>query len=387
MWITDNDNTFDVQNDLAFILPENLRDKSFELTSVYMTTFSLDTRYLIRVLYSLDAIHLIKDNKVHVFYDAFSRSKGQGIVQEISEKYLHGIRQEKGAYHPKVILLRYKNQTDKNDIRYTLLVMSKNLTDSMLIDAFACVCGKVGAFSEEVKVNGEKVSEFFKSVFNECQSSDVQTVLNELRETDFRQENGGGVNFLNAKEVSGKIEEIKEKSKIIVVSPFLSDEIVGNISNNLEMLVSTYNGFSGLSKLKKDFVEKTRIFPLDTPLHAKIYSWWDDEDKQAHWIVGSSNATNNGLGINQQSGNTEFNIEFCTDESEYKRFLDLFQNSEKATHEKYEDNTETFEAAKHLKSFLNKVIIECRFDKDEKNINVRFEPRLLMRKYHLPSIR
>lgn len=373
-------NELDIQNDLTAVIPKELRTEDFELTAAYLTTFSLDTSYLIKVLDSLGALHLIRDGKVHIFYDAFSRSVGQSSTQSISEKYLHAIK-EKGAYHPKVILLRYQKKDKENDIRYAITVTSKNLTDSMLIDAFACAHGKVEESPNNS--NGNKVADFFKHVFTKSYIiGEHQYLLDELKRTDFIQSNGSEIHFLTAREVSDRI---KDKSDMIVVSPFLSDGFINSIEkDNLKMLVSTNNGFSGLKKeTVKDLDSKTRVFPSDT-LHAKIYCWLDKEDEKAHWIVGSSNATNNGCDIHRKSNNKEFNIEFCTEKSEYNAFTEMFDKSRQASPELCDDNAEAFNAAKHLRDFLGKVNIECSMRSEKKYIcSIQQKPKISFDGYNV----
>ncbi|MCH5194280.1 MAG: hypothetical protein J1F11_09985 [Oscillospiraceae bacterium] len=343
MWLK-SEKKPDIQNDLASLLPDEIKadeGKGYVLTDAWLTSFSLDTGYLYDILYSLykpdtsNTLKLIEieNKRLHVFYDKYEKSTEDSIGMAELRGCLHPVGLVKtggashpGAFHPKVILLRYENKNDKK-IRYVIFVMSRNLAHSNLMDAFSAAWGDV----TDKPANGKKVSEFFENCAGKAGMRSFGTKIRKELETVNFMMNGQSVSFLTEKEVFNKIQN---KENLIVISPFLAKEFIDNMNAELKLLVSTAYGFGSIHTDRNDSAPDKYILFKDKndklDLHAKIYCWKDPEQKtssgtaagekaprKAHWIVGSSNATGSGCGIGGSSGNIEFNMMFSTDADEY----------------------------------------------------------------------
>lgn len=359
MWDMENK----LNDDLSAFLPDL---SGYELTDAILTTYSLDTEYLEGVLFSLKAIKLVKKDRVHVFYDKYSRSEGQGENQVISERFLHAIdwsvKGKSYSFHPKIILLRYKKE-DK--IRYVIFVMSRNLAESNLLDCYAVASGDVS----EDKANGQHISDFFDSFSDSKFKGEEKYIFDELSRTTFIT-NNEKVKFMKADEVYSRLDEIKNDKGLVIVSPYLSKSFIDKFPN-IRMLVSTRHGFSRLKILDKSLYEKCRLFSADRlELHAKIYAWKDEDEKKAHWIIGSSNATASGM-----LSNVEYNMEFCTDIGVFCKFLKLFENCtfniDDIDFESDKTNTR-----KILCDILKSTDIKCKENNGEYECHISFSKKL-----------
>lgn len=392
-------------NELYIIksLTDKIRElrKNYILDEVYLTTFSLDYDQLQKVLYDIDALGIVAEEKVNVYYDMADKTINPHNSKILSSKNLHGIivdnsiRKTLYAFHPKVILMRYiqKEKDDNSSVRYIAGIFSKNISNSMLLDTYALTYGDVDHKSYQ---NVMGMSEFWKQVFeyshnadNEALSDKEDNILEELKHTCFylageENEPKIDVEFLNAKDVKEEITHNKEN--MIVVSPFLSDLIINEI--NIKKLVTTVNGLKSL--YSKDTIEAikdcTYVLPEDKlstetdntdnkGLHAKIYCYkeYSENKKKTEtvWILGSSNATNNGMGEN-----IEYNIKFKTQEEDYVQFDKLLENNLRKLNKldldiiSSHDNSEkcNFDARKYFYEFVKNIDINCRYT-DKKDVN------------------
>lgn len=371
-WI--NNNELDIKNTFERFIPEEFN--GFTATDAFLTTYSLDTDILGDILYQLKILNLVGKDKVNVFYDFNSRcmeksskdNKGSYIGTFIRESRLHGIRltdnEKIYAFHPKMILIRYiKEET----VKYLTIISSKNISDSDLVDAYAVAWGEVAGENE--KNNGKALSDIWSSILNKAGMT--HDITEELKKVSFAV-NGKEVEFFDAK---GVYDRISKLDKLTVVSPFLSDGIVNGL-NNIELLVSDCYGYSMLDNLKFngsncDKPECHVFSKHDTQnLHAKIYCWEisdskkeaETKNKEAYWIIGSSNATVNGLNKTGKSKNIEFNIGFKTDIKELEDFREYMRGLPELTQNDYNYSKSNFSADKSVdlfSVFCNEAEIEC----------------------------
>lgn len=367
----------EIDNSYRKIVPtEWLAEKGYRSPSeVFLTTFSLDMQQLRQLLYELDALDLVGEKKVHVFYDESARSSENSEMQILSSEVMHGISIHGFAFHPKVILLRYENQTGKTG--YVVIVASRNITRSKNLDAYAVACGVVG---EQIEKNGERFSEFWKNVFAQDDFSDstqYRRILEELKKVKFKQPNSEReVKFLSAEEVGNQLKTAKH---ILMVSPFLSENLSEYLGEGkIDLVVSTPMGLAGIKQQehvqyrilvgdKKG--EEGKEEENNNSLHAKIYCYQDSEG-QINWIFGSSNATVNGCNLNGKSENIEYNIGFEGEEEDYNYFRELLSGKEFCDWEqKEEEPTKTINLRKVFQDYLTQMDIIC-----EKNENNEEEP-------------
>ena len=344
-------------------------------SDVFLTTFSLDMQQLRQLLYELDALDLVGEKKVHVFYDESARSSENNEMQILSSEVMHGISIHGFAFHPKVILLRYENQTGK--LGYVVIVASRNITRSKNLDAYAVACGVVG---EQIEKNGERFSEFWKTVFAQDDFSDstqYRRILEELKKVKFKQPNSEReVKFLSAEEVGNQLKTAKH---ILMVSPFLSENLSEYLGEGkIDLVVSTPMELAGIKQQEhvqyRTLVgdkkgEEGKDEENNNSLHAKIYCYQDSEG-QINWIFGSSNATVNGCNLNGKSENIEYNIGFEGEEEDYNYFRELLSGKEFCDWEqKEEEPTKTINLRKVFQDYFTQMDIIC-----EKNENNEEEP-------------
>lgn len=362
-------------NSYADMLPQEwINENNYRPDKAYITTYSFDTRQLNEVLYELGLFDLIASDKpsekspgkLHVFYDETARHAYSNECQAVSSACLHGITLETAenvyAFHPKVIMIRYVSDTSAPG--YVILVMSKNISRSNMLEAYAVACGVV----EEDRIaekdvdsnvdhnidynkdddndfNGEELVRFWEKIIAVASKDDPGTPKNnrshinmddelkELRKVRFVQPfSGKTVRFLDGGQV---FEKLEASTELIIVSPFLSDGFFKCINKEkVRSLVSTMDSFAKMNDLGKDkciflsgsneSVAEARSDRADMNLHAKIYCC-KMADGKAYCIVGSSNATANGCNLNDKSGNVEYNMGFEISGDDYEAFDKLLR--------------------------------------------------------------
>ena len=377
----------------ADMLPQEwIKENNYIPDRAYITTYSFDTRQLNEVLYELGLFDLIASDKpsekspgkLHVFYDETARHADSNEYQTVSSACLHGITLETAenvyAFHPKVIMIRYVSDTSAPG--YVIIVMSKNISRSNMLEAYAVACGVVEEDriaekdvdsdvdhnidynkADDNDFNGEELARFWEKIIDITSEYDPDTSKNnrshinmddelkELRKVRFVQPfSGKTVRFLEGGQVLGKL---KASTEVIIVSPFLSDgffnkhsheeneQISGNSGVDLgkvRSLVSTMDSFAKLfAKMENIGKDKciflsgsnksgaeTGYYRADMNLHAKIYCC-KMADGKAYCIVGSSNATANGCNLNNKSGNVEYNMGFEISGDDYEAFDKLLR--------------------------------------------------------------
>lgn len=99
-------------------------------------------------------------------------------------------------------------------------------------------------------------------------------------------------------------------------------------------------------------------------MHAKIYCY--NENEATYWIIGSSNATNNGCNIFGNSCNMEFNIGFRTSKEDYENFKKLldgqcFKSHNIVDYRSYKKDNEgkVFNVREIYNDFLKNIKIQC----------------------------
>lgn len=391
----------------ADMLPQEwIKENNYIPDKAYITTYSFDTRQLNEVLYELGLFDLIAaDNpsekspgKLHVFYDETARHADSNECQTVSSACLHGITLETAenvyAFHPKVIMIRYVSDTSAPG--YVILVMSKNISRSNMLEAYAVACGVV----EEDRIaekdvdsdvdhnidynkdddndfNGEELARFWEKIIAVASKDDLGTPKNnrshinmddelkELRKVRFVQPfSGKTVRFLEGGQVLGKL---KASTEVIIVSPFLSDGFFNKHSHEENEQISENSGVD-LGKVRS--LVSTMDSFADMNLHAKIYCC-KMADGKAYCIVGSSNATANGCNLNNKSGNVEYNMGFEISGDDYEAFDKLlrggsFQIVSDEDMKMFGENAEKgVDFRRYYAEFLRQLKVETRMISDQ----------------------
>lgn len=391
----------------ADMLPQEwIKENNYIPDKAYITTYSFDTRQLNEVLYELGLFDLIaadkpsekSPGKLHVFYDETARHADSNECQTVSSACLHGITLETAenvyAFHPKVIMIRYVSDTSAPG--YVILVMSKNISRSNMLEAYAVACGVV----EEDRIaekdvdsdvdhnidynkdddndfNGEELARFWEKIIAVASKDDLGTPKNnrshinmddelkELRKVRFVQPfSGKTVRFLEGGQVLGKL---KASTEVIIVSPFLSDGFFNKHSHEENEQISENSGVD-LGKVRS--LVSTMDSFADMNLHAKIYCC-KMADGKAYCIVGSSNATANGCNLNNKSGNVEYNMGFEISGDEYEAFDKLlrggsFQIVSDEDMKMFGENAEKgVDFRRYYAEFLRQLKVETRMISDQ----------------------
>lgn len=391
----------------ADMLPQEwIKENNYIPDKAYITTYSFDTRQLNEVLYELGLFDLIaadkpsekSPGKLHVFYDETARHADSNECQTVSSACLHGITLETAenvyAFHPKVIMIRYVSDTSAPG--YVILVMSKNISRSNMLEAYAVACGVV----EEDRIaekdvdsdvdhnidynkdddndfNGEELARFWEKIIAVASKDDLGTPKNnrshinmddelkELRKVRFVQPfSGKTVRFLEGGQVLGKL---KASTEVIIVSPFLSDGFFNKHSHEENEQISENSGVD-LGKVRS--LVSTMDSFADMNLHAKIYCC-KMADGKAYCIVGSSNATANGCNLNNKSGNVEYNMGFEISGDDYEAFDKLlrggsFQIVSDEDMKMFGENAEKgVDFRRYYAEFLRQLKVETRMISDQ----------------------
>ena len=391
----------------ADMLPQEwIKENNYIPDKAYITTYSFDTRQLNEVLYELGLFDLIAADKpsekapgkLHVFYDETARHADSNECQTVSSACLHGITLETAenvyAFHPKVIMIRYVSDTSAPG--YVILVMSKNISRSNMLEAYAVACGVV----EEDRIaekdvdsdvdhnidynkdddndfNGEELARFWEKIIAVASKDDLGTPKNnrshinmddelkELRKVRFVQPfSGKTVRFLEGGQVLGKL---KASTEVIIVSPFLSDGFFNKHSHEENEQISENSGVD-LGKVRS--LVSTMDSFADMNLHAKIYCC-KMADGKAYCIVGSSNATANGCNLNNKSGNVEYNMGFEISGDDYEAFDKLlrggsFQIVSDEDMKMFGENAEKgVDFRRYYAEFLRQLKVETRMISDQ----------------------
>ena len=391
----------------ADMLPQEwIKENNYIPDKAYITTYSFDTRQLNEVLYELGLFDLIaadkpsekSPGKLHVFYDETARHADSNECQTVSSACLHGITLETAenvyAFHPKVIMIRYVSDTSAPG--YVILVMSKNISRSNMLEAYAVACGVV----EEDRIaekdvdsdvdhnidynkdddndfNGEELARFWEKIIAVASKDDLGTPKNnrshinmddelkELRKIRFVQPfSGKTVRFLEGGQVLGKL---KASTEVIIVSPFLSDGFFNKHSHEENEQISENSGVD-LGKVRS--LVSTMDSFADMNLHAKIYCC-KMADGKAYCIVGSSNATANGCNLNNKSGNVEYNMGFEISGDDYEAFDKLlrggsFQIVSDEDMKMFGENAEKgVDFRRYYAEFLRQLKVETRMISDQ----------------------
>jgi len=236
----------------------------------------------------------------------------------------------KSAFHPKVWFIRYDSENGEDEPVFKFFVMSRNLTSSLKWDISSCVVGTVGKKS---KINDE-IKEFFKMLHAKSSLKGVgkkkdliNKALKDLDTVEFElpQKNKDfEFSFKWGSEKKWEPIVYTNYKKIIVVSPFLSQSQVKELSKHQNCILITSKkdlkylvGFEDLQK--KTFVMASH----DMDLHAKMYFGLHEAGTDV--FIGSANCT----GSAWYGENVEANIKFLSNQNTYNQFCTEFIYADK----------------------------------------------------------
>ena len=321
----------------------------FKVSEAVATTYSLDLETLLSIPLALNfSKNLDIDFKEEIvqIHEAIRRTpsiltlycqKGNIKVPEIQQilySYLEKciveiVPRKSSSFHPKVWVLRYE-EIDGRQIRYRVLVMSRNMTLDKSWDVVAELDGVLGRKSYKNKNAG--ISDFVRYLARKGRKRKLSRIIKELSFVDFNI-NGLGATDFHFHPIGIPLyheNPVLQKpfDKLLVISPFLSNGMVKKlyecskyrhlilISRKDEMDRRLEKGVVediSAYHLIDDYVESEFKFDIDADgqqdalksyhdIHAKLYSTktgWNSS-----LFIGSANASEVAF-----SRNVEFLLE------------------------------------------------------------------------------
>ncbi|MFZ4412027.1 MAG: phospholipase D family protein [Bacteroidales bacterium] len=218
------------------------------------------------------------------------------------------------SFHPKVWVLRFKSTSSK-EIRYRLIVMSRNLTFDKSYDIAYTMEGSPSGKGKEQNEELVKLMKLLdqKSTFaNDRFIHDLSRVSFELC-TNFESYD---FSFFPKRDAKLSIDLKNSYNKRMVVSPFLSDEMVNLLKAKSGKPLIIFSRKNELNKLSPKTTENTDayyfsqkiadhqlyenideggkddylFYEWDNNLHAKLYL--REDSKFTYWDLGSANCSN-----------------------------------------------------------------------------------------------
>lgn len=224
----------------------------FHLDFAVGTSYSLDFETLVCLLSSLGDIEYksIQNNPVlllNILQDIGKKivifcENGQIKVPQkqissaflLYEEIVHTINKDKGSFHPKFWLIRYKHDKMENNYLYRLIILSRNLTFDRSWDVIFSVDGEKGKKENEKNQPICKFLSFLKENLkrNENKKKKLAEIIKELPFINFEINTKNGIDELDfiplgIKGYSYENELLKplwkKKKEIAIFSPFLSE--------------------------------------------------------------------------------------------------------------------------------------------------------------------
>lgn len=262
----------------------------------------------------------------------------------------------KGIFHPKVWLLRFKND---DNVIYRFLCLSKNLTFDKSWDTILAMDGCLKNRKNAFKRN-YPLSDFIKTLpkiatsnFNQNMIDNVNIIAEEIKRVEFKTPDGfDDFSFLPSG-IDGytKPPSLHSHSRLMLMSPFLSDKYLQPLidSGTDNILISREDSLDGVKQKTYDDVKsRSKIYIMDesaehpegiedldnesidqpafndfSGLHGKLYI--SETGWNASILTGSANATIAAF----DGRNVEFLVELKGKKS--KIGIDKFLNDDKSS--------------------------------------------------------
>ncbi|MDD3813133.1 MAG: phospholipase D family protein [Desulfocapsaceae bacterium] len=235
------------------------------------------------------------------------------------------------SFHPKFWLLRYRNSEDKEDVRYRLLVLTRNLTFDRSWDLAAAI---EGVMTSESQQSHPGLLKFLSSLSPHAKGLDfLPDMLSELPNVrwhcpegfyNLRMLPGGGAHIENKKQRFKRPIDFSSKvNDLLVVSPFLGAEALDWLAEQAHGSLYLFSRAEELNAIGEKRLVNWRCYSLNKEivdgeekleqsnalsqdLHAKLIV--SQNGKTSHWHLGSANASSPALGEKNNSvpRNSEF---------------------------------------------------------------------------------
>lgn len=223
------------------------------------------------------------------------------------------------SFHPKIWLLRFSNAD--NDVRYRLLVLSRNLTFDRSWDLAVALEGEIGA---KTSLENEGLLALLQELTPHAKdfAPALTRFRKELPNVTWQKPSGfGGLSTLLGRPKQVPLESRPKTDTVLVISPFLHPEALDMLRQKGQRHW-LFSRAEELERLGEKRLEGWDCYALNARLvsgedeltharaqnlHAKLVLL--QEGANSHWHIGSANATKAALGSTQASPrNTEFMV-------------------------------------------------------------------------------
>ncbi len=343
-------------------------------------------------------IHFKDISKKNIFLSLFD-----GIITPIKTKFNKKYNKYP-AFHPKMWVVRYVSKTDFSDIKYRVIILSKNLTFDRSYDTAFILEGEYKKVIKTKKVNREKnkpLKDFliylkkrqdeynknqnsFKKIIDELDN--VVFTLQDKEFEDFEFLPNQIVNIGSNGKYNIEDDELFRENfhELLIISPFLSKGIIKNFYerskelNNTRCLVVTKD--MSLNKIPREVMEDFDVyimkdeviggenniseeennFPKKQDIHAKVFMM--RKGARSKLYIGSLNATESAKNLNIEfmiklyAPNRYVNLEklsndlFCGNDENKSPFKKVY--SEELIDLSDEDNTENDSELEDIKNYI-----------------------------------
>ena len=351
-------------------------------------TYSLSFEALLTAQLAFGMLGDIDENSIHnphLMLDAIAKSSDKVIVfcnkggiavpptiekvYSLMEKSVVEVfdkKNHKANFHPKLWLIREVNRSDKSDVQMKLIVTSRNLAYTDNLDCVVCMTGKVKK-RENRNVKHRPLASFINavakfSVVDERQRMQVRKLADDLEYVPHFDVDAPFDDYCFCPYLFGKdfgLDDYRTYltgTENIIVSPFIDDATVGQLSCNRRHTLITrkeyvsrhvFDMFAGAGGV---YIALDDLASCGMDLHAKMYYVWNGRNSQ-YLYLGSANATStafsrNGeflIGLKYKYGNSQtarFLQEFCQDGDSESKFTRLVEPMEKVSAHNW-DSAET----------------------------------------------
>ena len=220
------------------------------------------------------------------------------------------------SFHPKVWVLRYEH--DDQPTMYRVIVLSRNLTYDRSWDIAAHLDGEV---TEERQERNQPLAAFVSHLLSHEGFDGDRKFLADLRRVDFRPPAGFSNNFsFHPVGIDGYSNPIVSQtgSRAICISPFVHDEAVRTVRDNVADELLLFGCREELHRLKPESLSGIRTFCIsdlivdgesqeqgedgegeqaEQNLHAKLYVY-QGNTSSVSWFLGSGNTTKAAFELN-----------------------------------------------------------------------------------------
>lgn len=222
------------------------------------------------------------------------------------------------SFHPKLWIVRYKNQ--QKEILYRVIVLSRNLTFDRSWDVAFCTEGFV---SKSINKKATALSDLVTHLIQFGDFNNSVSFINDLRKTDFQISkpfNEYGFHPMGFDIYKNPLHNQKWQD-LIIVSPFLHKDTLKTLKANTSGNRYLFSRKEELDKIHLDDLKAFTSYsfsqniidgedfenvqeeaddePLKQNLHAKIYIG-TNEQGQTKWYLGSANCSQPAMSANHE---------------------------------------------------------------------------------------